>query len=83
MVRPIYAHEMCDPDFSWLLSTFRESHPEYFAVESTCLPVVLINFAPPAEETCIIETDSICDEQEHDEPVMDTAEEEIKEHRQR
>ncbi|NMC63227.1 MAG: hypothetical protein GYA55_08660 [SAR324 cluster bacterium] len=45
MVRPIYAHEMCDPDFSWLISTFRDNNPDYMTVESTCLPVVLINFA--------------------------------------
>lgn len=44
MVRPIYAHEMCDPDFSWLINTFRENNPDYMAVESSCLPVVLINF---------------------------------------
>ena len=55
MVRPIYAHEMCDPDFSWLITTFRESHPEYVAVESSCLPVILIDLSsrdaqPPAEE---------------------------------
>ena len=52
MVRPIYAHEMCDPDFSWLLNTFKENHPEYVAVESSCLPIVLVSFAPP--ETKVI-----------------------------
>lgn len=46
MVRPIYAHEMCDPDFSWLINTFRENNPEYVPVESSCLPVILINFGP-------------------------------------
>ncbi len=50
MVRPIYAHELCDPDFSWLLNTFRENNPEYFAIESSCLPVILINFAPELEK---------------------------------
>lgn len=42
MGRPIYPYELSDPDFSWLLNTFRESHPEYFLVEDTCLPVVFI-----------------------------------------
>jgi len=51
MVRPIYAHEMCDPDFSWLISTFRDNNPDYMTVESTCLPVVLINFSSPEKET--------------------------------
>ena len=53
MVRPIYAHEMCDPDFSWLISTFKENHPEYVAVESSCLPIVLVSFAPPETKVFI------------------------------
>jgi hypothetical protein len=43
MGRPIYPHELGDPDFSWLISSFREHHPEYIFVESTCLPVVFIH----------------------------------------
>lgn len=42
MARPVYPHELSDPDFSWLLSSYRESHPELFVVESTCLPVTLV-----------------------------------------
>jgi hypothetical protein len=41
MARPIFSHELIDPDFSWLLSTFKENHPEYYAVEQGGLPVVL------------------------------------------
>jgi hypothetical protein len=43
MGRPIYAHELTDPDFTWLISSFKESHPEYTMLESTLLPIVLIN----------------------------------------
>ena len=42
MARPVYPHELSDPDFSWLLSSYRESHPELFVVEITCLPVTLV-----------------------------------------
>ncbi|NDC37477.1 MAG: hypothetical protein EBZ48_05440 [Proteobacteria bacterium] len=42
MCRAIFSYELGDPDFSWLLSTFQEAHPNYFMVDSTCLPLVLI-----------------------------------------
>ena len=42
MARPVYPHELSDPDFAWLLSSYREAHPELFVVESTCLPVTLV-----------------------------------------
>lgn len=42
MGRPVYPHELCDPDFSWLLTNFQESNPNYKPVERGCLPVVLI-----------------------------------------
>ena len=41
MARPIFTHELIDADFSWLLSTFKENHPEYFSVEVAGLPVML------------------------------------------
>ncbi len=43
MARPVYPHELCDPDFAWLISNFKEDHPEYVSVESTFLPLVLIS----------------------------------------
>lgn len=46
MARPVYPHELCDPDFAWLLSSYREEHPNLLMVESTFLPIVLI----PIEE---------------------------------
>ena len=48
MARPIYNHELLDPDFSWLLSTFKENHPEYVTLECVGLPVVMIHLT--AEE---------------------------------
>ena len=42
MGRPVYPHEMCDPDFAWLISNFKEQNPSYISVESTFLPLVLI-----------------------------------------
>jgi hypothetical protein len=47
MARPVYPHEMVDPDLQWLLSTYRESHPNVILVEISCLPVTLI-YCPEA-----------------------------------
>lgn len=50
MVRPIYPHELSDPDFSWLVNTFLDNHPSCCAVESSGLPVILINFQKAESE---------------------------------
>lgn len=42
MGRPIYPHEVSDPDFAWLLSSFQESNPQYVLVELTNLPLVFV-----------------------------------------
>lgn len=42
MGRPLYPYELGDPDFSWLLSSFQENNPGWVMIESTCLPVVLL-----------------------------------------
>ncbi|MCB0352765.1 MAG: hypothetical protein KDD64_04545 [Bdellovibrionales bacterium] len=42
MGRPIYPYELNDPDFSWLMNNFRDTHPEYMVVEDSCLPIVLV-----------------------------------------
>jgi hypothetical protein len=47
MARPVYPHELNDPDMQWLLSTYRESHPHTIMVEISCLPVTLI-YCPEA-----------------------------------
>lgn len=42
MARPIYSHEVLDPDFQWLLQNYSENHPNAVVLDSTCLPVVII-----------------------------------------
>lgn len=42
MARPIYPHELSDPDFSWLITNFRENFPNYVGIESSLLPVAFI-----------------------------------------
>ena len=51
MARPMYPHEQGDPDFSWLISTFLEQHPGYIQIDTSCLPVVLIESAAPLSST--------------------------------
>jgi len=61
MARPVYPHELVDPDFQWLLNTFRETHPNYISVEVTCLPVTLVasewNVAPVVEGVLVPSSD--------------------------
>ena len=42
MGRAVYGTELADPDFSWLLSNFKEMNPSFMAIESALLPIVLI-----------------------------------------
>ena len=54
MGRPMYPHELSDPDFSWLINSFRENNPNCTVIESSCLPIVLIrDGAVPAPEQTI------------------------------
>ncbi len=46
MGRPIYAHELNDPDFAWLIDSFKENHPDYSCFENDCLPMVFIGVEP-------------------------------------
>ena len=48
MARALYSHELSDPDFSWLISNFVESHTEYVMCESAQLPIVFIAGSPIA-----------------------------------
>ena len=55
MGRPIYPHELEDPDFAWLISTFRESNPNCSPVENTCLPIVFLKEeASPSEPNLLL-----------------------------
>lgn len=42
MARAIYSHELIDPDFAWLVSSFLEDHPQYTLIDSVGLPLVFI-----------------------------------------
>jgi len=44
MARAIYLHELSDPDVIWLLSQYEDIHPDCYAIEQSCLPIVLLNF---------------------------------------
>ena len=50
MGRPIFTFELSDPDFAWLISNFKESHPQYNALESSSLPVVFISSVERSSE---------------------------------
>ena len=50
MGRPVYPYELGDPDFTWLISNFRENNPTFTPVENTCLPVVFIGEATEGAE---------------------------------
>ncbi len=49
MGRPLYTHELHDPDFAWLLSNFREMNPDFCSVEVALLPVVFFKSSLPDE----------------------------------
>ena len=42
MTRPIFSHEVSDPDFQWLLDNYAERNKCTAIIDSTSLPVVLI-----------------------------------------
>ena len=41
---------MGDPDFFWLISSFRENHPEFSLIEEGSLPMVLIREEKPTAQ---------------------------------
>jgi len=42
MARPIYPHELSDPDFQWLINAYRESRGQVAVVDMSCLPLVMV-----------------------------------------
>ena len=58
MGRPVYPHELVDPDFSWLISSFQENNPEYSSIESSVLPVVFIKDDTEFEQTFFMPEDT-------------------------
>ncbi len=57
MGRPVYPYELSDPDFSWLITTFRENNPSYILVEEGCLPIVLVTSGERQSHTAQISED--------------------------
>ncbi|MCB0318737.1 MAG: hypothetical protein KDD56_08260 [Bdellovibrionales bacterium] len=51
MGRPVYPHELIDPDFSWLISNFQENNPEYCSIDNSVLPVVFIKDETEFQQT--------------------------------
>ena len=46
MARPIYPHELSDPDFQWLINSYRESRGHIAVVDMSCLPFVMVLLEP-------------------------------------
>jgi len=42
MARAVLPHELDDPDFAWLINTYRENHPQHLCIEIPSQPVVFI-----------------------------------------
>lgn len=51
MARAIYQHELSDPDFCWLIQRFQENNPNFVLVETSVLPLVLVQAAAQPIET--------------------------------
>jgi hypothetical protein len=52
MGRPVYPHELVDPDFAWLISNFKEKRPSYQCLDLALLPIVLFETPElPSAET--------------------------------
>jgi hypothetical protein len=43
MARAVYAHELSDPDFEWLLSNYRERCDRLVQVDGQGMPVTFLN----------------------------------------
>lgn len=46
MGRPVFNYELSDPDFSWLISSFKENNPNYAYVEASGVPIAFIGSKP-------------------------------------
>lgn len=71
MGRPIFPYELEDPDFSWLISKYREENPICSAVEAACLPYILL----PGEDKASFQRDIVpVDQQAAEAPVANEEE---------
>lgn len=53
MARPVYAHELSDPDFAWLITTYSEEHPGVLVIENPGMPVMLLNIGELSPENFV------------------------------
>lgn len=53
MARPVFAHELSDPDFAWLVTTYTEEHPGVLVIENPGMPVTLLNIGSLAPDNFI------------------------------
>lgn len=75
MGRPVFQYELADPDFSWLISSFQENHPDFSFAETATMPVVFIQSSAgriirpniPSEETaeCPVSSSEHTETEEH------------------
>ena len=42
MGRPIYNYELTDPDFSWLINSYKENNPKFAFVDTSGVPISFI-----------------------------------------
>lgn len=73
MARPIFPHELADPDFQWLVSTYKENNSVSFTIEGSCLPVILIT--GPAVSSTVSESKP---EDPRQLPIVDAGTEHLK-----
>lgn len=59
MARPVYQHELADPDFCWLVTTFQENHSEYVAIEMSGMPVVFFKMTPDEYHRSMLPSDPL------------------------
>lgn len=43
MARAVYSHEMGDPDFEWLIATYRERFPRGIEVSQPGMPFAIVS----------------------------------------
>lgn len=43
MARAVYSHEMGDPDFEWLMATYRERFPRGIEVSQPGMPFIIVS----------------------------------------
>ena len=58
MARALFSHELGDPDFQWLLTTYTEQMHTAVMVDAPCLPIVLL-LLTPEEKSAVLTTPAL------------------------